>query len=226
MIDTSGCILLRRYSLLVLSTFSPTQASSVIPAECSECRQLVEYLRPYIGSVLEEPGRVKSVAERLLEDERALSLLILVSQAALTRVSEGDLESIYRDLSVRFENAGVDVGDALEAIYEHDLWKLRQIRGDFGKFISVYLDFIVNYPDDAYNYVVTLLSIILIILAAHETEDISKLKSLGEVLSTLSEELESYTLTFMLTLERPVGEKDVVATARTREELRKALGFE
>jgi len=88
---------------------------------------------------------------------------------------------------VRSKNAEEDVGDALETIYELDLWKLRQIGGDFGRFISVYLNFIVNHPDDAYNYVVTLVSIILVIHVTHETEGVSKLKSLGEVLSTVSD---------------------------------------
>jgi hypothetical protein len=221
-----GVSLLEKYSQLALSTFSPSQASSVIPVECAECRELIEYLKPYILSVLEEPSNVESVAKRLLEDERALSLLTLVFQITLMRISERDLVTIYRELGERFKSVGVDVEDALEAILEHDLWKLRQVRSNFGRFALMYLDFIANYPDDAYNYVVTLLSTMLLLLATYETVEPTKLKSIREVLRTLSEELESYTLTFMLMLEKPGVEEEVSATARTREELRRVFGLE
>jgi hypothetical protein len=213
--------LLKKYSQLALSTFSPSQASSVIPAECAECRKLIEYLKPYILSVLEEPSNVESVAKRLLEDERALSLLALVSQITLMKISESDLVATYRELGERFKSVGVDVEDALEAILEHDLWKLRQVRSNFGRFALMYLDFILNYPDDAYKYVVTLLSIMLLLLATYETIEPTKLRSIGEALNTLSEELESYTLTFMLMLEKPGVEEEVSATARTQEELKR-----
>jgi hypothetical protein len=89
----------------------------------------------------------------------------------------------------------------------------------------MYLDFILNYPEDAYNYVVTLLSIMLLLLATYETIEPTKLRSIGEVLSTLSEELESYTLTFMLMLEKPGVEEEVSATAKTREEPRRIFGL-
>jgi len=220
--------LLKKYSQLALSTFSPSQASSVIPAECAECRKLIEYLKPYILSVLEEPGNVESVAKRLLEDERALSLLALVSQITLmkiVKISESDLVATYRELGERFKSVGVDVEDALEAILEHDLWKLRQVRSNFGRFALMYLDFILNYPEDAYKYVVTLLSIMLLLLATYETIESTKLRSIGEALNTLSEELESYTLTFMLMLEKPRVEEEVSATAKTREELRRTFGL-
>jgi len=221
-----GVSLLKKYSQLALSTFSHSQASSVIPAERAECRKLIEYLKPYISSVLEEPGNVESVAKRLLEDERALSLLTLVFQVTLMKISESDLVATYRELGERFKSVGVDVEDALEAILEHDLWKLRQVRSNFGRFALMYLDFILNHPDDAYNYVVTLLSTMLLLLATYETIEPTKLRSIGEVLSTLSEELESYTLTFMLMLEKPGVEEEVSATARTREELRRAFELE
>jgi len=96
--------LLKKYSRLALSTFSPSQASSVIPAECAECRELIEYLKPYISSVLEEPSNVESVAKRLLEDEKALSLLTLVFQITLMRFSERDLVATYRELGERFKS--------------------------------------------------------------------------------------------------------------------------
>jgi hypothetical protein len=153
---------------------------------CTECRELIEYLKPYILSVLEEPSNVESVAERLLEDEKALSPLTLVFQITLMRFSEMDLVAIYRELGERFKSVGVDVEDALEAILEHDLWKLHQVRSNFGRFALMYLDFIANHPDDAYNYVVTLLSTMLLLLATYETIEPTKLRSIGEALSTLS----------------------------------------
>jgi hypothetical protein len=94
------------------------------------------------------------------------------------------------------------------------------------RILLIYLDFILNYPDDAYKYVVTLLSIMLLLLATYETIEPTKLRSIGEVLNTLSEELESHTLTFMLMLEKPGVEEEVSATARTREELRRVFGLE
>jgi hypothetical protein len=97
------------------------------------------------------------------------------------------------------------------------------VRSNFGRFALMYLDLILNYPDDAYNYVVTLLSTMLLLLATYETIEPTKLRSIGEALNTLSEELESYTLTFMLMLEKPGVEEEVSATARTREELRRAF---
>jgi hypothetical protein len=100
------------------------------------------------------------------------------------------------------------------------------MRSNFGGFALMYLDFILNYPDDAYNYVVTLLSTMLLLLATYETIEPTKLRSIGGVLSTLSEELESYTLTFMLMLEKPGVEEEVSATARTQEELRRVFGLE
>ena len=130
----TGVSLLKKCSQLALTTFSPSQASSVVPAECAECRKLIEYLKPYVLSVLGELSNVESVAKRLLGDERALSLLALVFQITLMRISERDLVATYRELGERFKSVGVDVEDALEAILEHDLWKLRQVRSDFGRF--------------------------------------------------------------------------------------------
>jgi len=183
-------------------------------------------LKPYILSVLEEPSNVEDVAKRLLEDERALSILTLVFQITLVKISESDLVATYRELGDRFKSVGVDVEDALEAILEHNLWKLRQVRSNFWGYALMYLDFILNYPDNAYNYVVTLLSTMLLLLATYETIEPTKLRSIGEALSTLSEELESYTLTFMLMLEKPGVEEEVSATARTREELRRVFRLE
>jgi hypothetical protein len=183
-------------------------------------------LKPYILSVLEEPSNVESVAKRLLEDEKALSPLTLVFQITLMRFSERVLVPTYRELGERFKSVGVDVEDALEAILEHDLWKLRQVRSNFGRFALMYLDFILNYPDDAYYYVVILPSTMLLLSATYETIEPTKLRSIGGVLSTLSEELESYTLTFMLMLGKPGVEEEVSATARTREELRRVFGLE
>jgi archaellum biogenesis protein FlaJ (TadC family) len=48
------------------------------------------------------------------------------------RFSERVLVLTYRELGERFKSVGVDVEDALEAILEHDLWKLRQVRSNFG----------------------------------------------------------------------------------------------
>jgi hypothetical protein len=134
---------------------------------CADCRELIEYLKPSILSVQEESSIVESGAERLLEDEKALSPLTLVFQIPLMRFSERVLLATYRELGERFKRVCVDAEDALEAILEHDLWKLRQVRSNFGGFELMYLDFILNYPDDAYNYVVTLLSTMLLLLAIY-----------------------------------------------------------
>jgi hypothetical protein len=90
----------------------------------------------------------------------------------------------------------------------------------------MYLDFILNYPDDAYYYVVILPSTMLVLSATYETIEPTKLRSIGEALSTLSEELESYTLTFMLMHGKSGMEEEVSATARTREELRRVFWLE
>lgn len=207
--------------------FPPIQASPIVPAESDLYFRLLERLRPYLESVLENPSKVESIAERLLGDASTMILYILASQDALIRATERDLIEAYGFIGERFKNAGIDVKDVIEVILEHDLWRLRQIRSNFGKFAIMYLDFIEKYPEDAYKYVITLLSIVLLLLASYITESSIKLQLIGEELNKISEELESYTLTFMLTLEKPEKEETrIIVSLQTLEELRKVLGVE
>jgi len=210
-----------------ITLFPPIQVPPIVTAESDLYLRLLKRLEPYLESVLEDPSKVERVAERLLEDTSAMMLYILVSQAALIRATEKDLIKAYRFIRERFKNAGTNVEDAIEVILEHDLWKLRQLRSNLEKFVIIYLDFIEKYPEDAYKYVITLLSIGLLLLASCITETSMKLQVIGEELNKISEELESYTLTFMLTLEKPEKEEiRISAPLKTLEELRKVLGVE
>jgi len=54
----------------------------------------------------------------------------------------------------------------------------------------MYLDFVEKYPEDAYKYVITLLSTTLLLLASYITESPMKLQLVGEELDKISEELD------------------------------------
>jgi len=185
-----------------ITLFPPIQAPPIVLVDSDLYSRLLKRLRPYLESVLENPSKVESIAERLLGDTSTMILYILASQDTLIRAAERDLIKAYRSISERFKNVGVNVEDVVEVILEHDLWKLRQIRSNFEKFAIMYLDFIEKYPEDAYKYVITLLSITLLLLVNYITESPMKLQLIGEELNKISEELESYTLTFILTFEK------------------------
>jgi len=111
----------------------------------------------------------------------------------------------------------------MEIMLEHELWRLRQIRGNFDKFTTMLLNFAAESPEDAYRYAVILTALTLLLIASLETKTREKLGSIANKIKELTDELELYTLTFMVALEENEEENKAVTTARSTEELRKAL---
>jgi hypothetical protein len=184
----------------------------------------LEFLRPWIERVIDDPRAVEGIAQELLGDVKFLYLLTLVSQD-MVLASERELRSAYRVVCERFEKLGIDVEDSIEIILEHDLWKLRKIKESFTNFASAYIGFALKSPEDAYRYAIILTALMLLLVASMEVSSREKLELIANEIKRLADELELYTLTFMIMLEKSEEDK-VIATARDIEELRRALEIE
>jgi len=66
----------------------------------------------------------------------------------------------------------------------------------------------------------------LLLITSIETKSLEKLKLMADEIKRLADELELYTLTLMMALEKSDEENKVVATAKNLEELKKALEIE
>jgi hypothetical protein len=200
---------------------SPSQAVSGMLTGSRLYIAFLEFLRSWIERVAGDPRAVEGVAQELLGDVRFLYLLTLVSQD-MVLVSEDGLRSTYRVVCERFGKFGVDVEDSIEIMLEHDLWKLRKIRESFTNFASAYIGFALKSPGDSYRYAIILIALTLLLIASMEVSSREKLELIASEIKRLADELELYTLTFMIMLEKSEEDK-VIATARDLEELRRAL---
>jgi hypothetical protein len=157
--------------------------------------RFAELMDRYIKEVLENPGRVAEVAERMLEDREIAR--ILMEAGSNDESLRSDFEAVFGDpdrLRGRFASAGIDVSEELELIVEHNSLLVKIIRlGMEGDVFSL-------LGDDVYSYSVLHVSIGLLIAAANRA-DISRLHTIAEQLSRLTDELENYTLTFEMMLE-------------------------
>jgi len=147
----------------------------------------------------------------------------MLYQDAVLTVSEDKLRETYGYVRSRFKEFDIDIEDPMEIMLEHDLWKLRQIKGNFDNFVTMFLNFAMESPEDAYKYAVTLTTLTLLLIASLNAKTREKLETLANEIRELADELELYTLTFMAVLEGNEEENKVVATAGSTEELRKAL---
>ena len=130
-----------------------------------------------------------------------LYLLTLVSQD-MVLVSEDELRNAYRVVCERFGKLGIDVEDSIEIILEHDLWKLRKIKENFTNFASAYIDFALKSPGDAYRYAIILTALMLLLVASMEVSSREKLEPIANEIKRLADELELYTLAFMIMLKK------------------------
>jgi hypothetical protein len=202
---------------------SPTQTLYGTLTKTHLYNILLEYLKPYIEHILNEPKAAEEDAQKLLNDTKFLYLLNMLSQDAALTISEDKLKETYGYAQNIFGKFGIDIEDLMEIILEHDLWKLRQIRGNFDAFVTMLLNFATESPEDAYRYAVILTALTLLLIASLETKTREKLGSIANKIKELTDELELYTLTFMVALEENEEEKKAVITAGSTEELRKAL---
>jgi len=185
--------------------------------------QLPDPLRRYVDEVLRTPDRVLDVAARMLADEEAMFYVFVASMAALTLTPE-ELSEQSRLYQERFRGSGVDVTESLEVIEEHDMWKLKQLRENLVRYASAMADFVLKYPEDAHEYLVTYLSTFLLLMAALEARSPEELVSVGRALNKVAEDLEAFTLTFRLMVEGPEGERQgVVDVIRGPDDLRRVL---
>jgi hypothetical protein len=69
-------------------------------------------------------------------------------------------------------------------------------------------------------------AVMLLLITSIEAEPREKLKLMADEIKRLADELELYTLTLMMALEKSDEENKVVATAKNLEELKKALEIE
>jgi hypothetical protein len=157
--------------------------------------RFAELMDRYIKEVLENPGRVAEVAERMLEDREIAR--ILMEAGSDDESLRSDFEAVFGDpdsLRNKFASAGIDVSEELELIVEHNSLLVKIIRlGMEGDVVSV-------LGDDVYSYSVLHVSIGLLIAAANRA-DKNRLYAIAEQLSRLTDELENYTLTFEMMLE-------------------------
>jgi len=202
---------------------SPIQALYGALAKTRLYNTFLEYTRPYIEHVLNEPETAEEEAQKLLNDTKFLYLLNMLSQDAVLTISEDKLREAYEYAQNIFGKFGIDIEDLMEIILEHDLWRLRQIRRNFDDFVTMFLNFATESPEDAYRYAVILTALTLLLIASLETKTREKLEPIANKIKELTDELELYTLTFMAALERNEEENRVVTTAGSTEELRKAL---
>jgi len=185
--------------------------------------QLPDPLRRYVDEVLRAPDRARDVAARMLADEETMLYLSVASMAAVALTPEGLSEQL-RLYQERFRDSGVDVTESLEVIEEHDMWKLKQLRGNPMRYASAMADFVLKYPEDAHEYLVTYLSASLLLTAALEARSPEELVSVGRALNRVAEDLEAFTLTFRLTVEGPEGERQgVVGVVRGPDDLKRVL---
>ncbi len=185
--------------------------------------QLPDPLRRYVDEVLRTPDRARDVAARMLTDEEAMLYLSVVSMAAVALTPE-ELSEQLRLYQERFRDSGVDVTESLEVIEEHDMWKLKQLRENLMRYASAMADFVLKYPEDAHEYLVTYLSTFLLLMAALEARSPEELVSVGRALNKVAEDLEAFTLTFRLMVEGPEGERQgVVGVIRGPDDLRRVL---
>ena len=182
----------------------------------------LEYVKPHIKHILDRPETAEEEAKELLNDIKFLLLTMLLQCAVLT-ISEDKLREAYGYAQDIFGKFGIDIEDPMEIMLEHDLWKLRQIRGNFDNFVTMFLNFATESPEDAYRYAVILTTLTLLLIASLETKTREKLGSIANKIKELTDELELYTLTFMVALEENEEKNKAVTTARSPEELRKAL---
>jgi hypothetical protein len=187
---------------------------------------LLDRLWPYLNNILEKSEDIEVIAEKLLKDQHAMYLIELVNQEILKFPKDfllKSLKSLYV-LADEFKEVGVNVEEALDIFIEHETWKLKQIFKNYGKYARMIFDFFINYPEDAKRYTIVYMSMFLLLLATNMATASEKLKAIGEELNRLSEELETYTLTFMLAMDELFErESYIVATAKTPEELRRVL---
>jgi hypothetical protein len=202
---------------------SPIQTLYGTLAKTRLYNTFLEYTRPYIEHVLNEPETAEEEAQKLLNDKEFLYLLNMLSQDAALTISEDKLREAYGYAQNIFGKFGIDIEDLMEIILEHDLWRLRQIRRNFDDFVTMFLNFATESPEDAYRYAVILTALTLLLIASLETKTREKLEPIANKIKELTDELELYTLTFMAALERNEEENRVVTTAGSTEELRKAL---
>jgi len=185
--------------------------------------QLPDPLRRYVDEVLGAPDRARDVAARMLTDEEAMLYLSVVSMAAVALTPE-ELSEQLRLYQERFRDSGVDVTESLEVIEEHDMWKLKQLRENLVRYASAMADFVLKYPEDAHEYLVTYLSASLLLMAALEARSPEELVSVGRALNRVAEDLEAFTLTFRLTVEGSDGERQgVVGVIRGPDDLKRVL---
>jgi len=204
-------------------SLSPIQALYGVLAKTRLYDTFLEYTRPYIEHVLNEPEAAEEEAQKLLNDTKFLYLLNMLSQDAALTISEDKLRKAYGYIRDRFKEFDIDIEDSMEIILEHDLWRLRQIRGNFDKFTTMLLNFAAENPEDAYRYAVTLTALTLLLITSLGAKTREKLESIANETRKLTDELELYTLTFMAALEENEEENKAVTTAGSAEELRKAL---
>jgi hypothetical protein len=161
--------------------------------------RFAELMDRYIKEVLENPGRVMEVAEKMLEDREIAGILMEAGSGdeSLRESLRSDFEAVYSNpdrLRDKFASAGIDISDELELIVEHNNLLVKIIRlGMEGEVVSV-------LGDDVYSYSVLYASIGLLIATANRA-DSSRLHAISEQLSKLTDELENYTLTFEMMLE-------------------------
>ena len=207
-------------------TPSPSQALSGVLTGSPLYTTFLELLRPWIERVVNDPRVAEGVAQELLGNTEFLYLLTMLSQDMVLRVSEDELRNAYKVLHTKFREFDIDIEDSIEIVIEHDLWKLRQIKENFSSFTSMYIDFATKNPGDAYRYVAILVALMVLLIASIEVRSHEKLELLASEIKRLADELELYTLTFMLALEKDREENKVITTVRDLEELKMVLGVE
>ena len=83
-----------------------------------------------------------------MTDPEALFLIFAVSQRLIHEFREEDLVEELSSISQKLKAAGADVDEAFSIIAEHEERKLRWIKCDFSRFLSMVLDF-SKYVEDA-----------------------------------------------------------------------------
>jgi hypothetical protein len=145
---------------------SPIQTLYGTLAKTRLYNTFLEYTRPYIEHVLNEPEAADEEAQKLLNDKEFLYLLNMLSQDAALTIYEDKLRETCEHVRSKFMEFDIDIEDPMEIMLEHDLWRLRQIRGNFDDFVTMFLNFAMESPEDAYKYAVTLTALTLLLIAS------------------------------------------------------------
>ncbi len=191
-------------------------------------RRLLDILEHYIDEVVSSPEKIDKIVDRILRDNKVILLMLASTYEVLEAYRESPenfLATIVSSTEIIKEKLlkhGIDLGEALEMLIEHDMFKAKLMLEKPDKLVYIITVFVTEYLDDYLEYVRAYLASILLLYAMDKASDLDKLRKLAEQMKKHAEIIDTYTITFELMLE-PEFDTSIHSSHRTIESLRKVL---